>query len=108
LAPQRESNQLLFAIRISRQRIYVIQRLLISGLLPDVPKFLLVLRRPFHHQSRGARSELSRDHSERLNVDDYLVATMFRVKMRRLMVIVEHPDHDAVEATDFRHEQTLS
>lgn len=60
-------------------------------------------RGPFGQHPERAGRQPATDDGERADVDQDLLLAVLRVQVRRVMVVVEDLDHDAIEATDFRH-----
>ena len=71
--------------------------------MPKLEQFMLMKCRPLSNQAERSRGELSRKDCEGIYVDSRFVAGVFGVEVGWVVIGKIHPDHDAVEATDFRH-----
>ena len=54
---------------------------------------------PLHNKAHCARRESASNHCKRMDVHDDLITTVFRVKMRWIVIIVIHFDNNAIKAT---------
>jgi hypothetical protein len=57
---------------------------------------------PLHHSPQGPFWKFSLHYSS-LDIDGNFLITVFRVKMRRGMIAIEHAHHNSKKATDLRH-----
>src|SRR5512137_331895 len=71
--------------------------------LPGSPQFLTMERGPFQHEGERPPREFATVDLQRFNEKQRLRTRVLRMKVRRLMVIIEHLDDDAKEPTDLRH-----
>ena len=92
----------------SWKRINPIKRFHVPCLLPCVDQFTLVLGCPFHDEARRTRRDTAANYGKCIRIDNHLIATVLRVKVRRIVVVVVHFDDDTVKPTKFRHRQTPS
>jgi hypothetical protein len=69
--------------------------------------FLRVQAHPFQDELLRPRREVPM-HPQRLDLDGDLVLSVYGVNMGSPVFAVEHADHDAKEATEFRHRSFLS
>jgi len=58
---------------------------------------------PFCRHSQGASWETAAENGQRIDVDENLVFAVLGMEVGRVVVIVEDPDDDPVEAADLRH-----
>ena len=70
---------------------------------PTPPAARADARRPFGDHPEGTSRQAATENGQRIDVDENLVLTILGVKVRRVVVVVEDPDHDVVEAADLRH-----
>ena len=84
------------------ERVDGIGRLLPATPFPVVHELVLVELVPLHHVPEGSFRK-STLHDARGNVNDNLVFTVLRVKMRGHMIIPVHGDDNTQESTDNRH-----
>jgi hypothetical protein len=80
-----------------------VQRLTAFGEQPVLPQFLAVFGGPFEHQGPGAAGQITFENAQRLNLDLCAPVGVVRMKMRRRMVIVVHPNRDAEKPADRGH-----
>ena len=71
--------------------------------IPISEKLLLVHCRPFNHEARYPRREASGKYRESSNVDECHISAILRMKVRRVVIVKKHLDHNAEETADFRH-----
>ena len=55
------------------------------------------------HHSQSASRETTTEDRQRIDVDENLVLAILGMEVGRVVVVVEDPDDDPVEATDLRH-----
>ena len=72
-------------------------------LSPTLPVVLADAVSPFGHHPERTSRQVATENSERVDIDENLVLSVLGVKVGRIVVVVEDPDHDSVEATDLRH-----
>jgi hypothetical protein len=88
------------------KRIDGLQRLVTARAVPILAQLRLMLARPFDDEPEGARRNRTRDDREVFDVDRGLVVAVPSVEMRptqMVILVVIHPDHDAVESADPWH-----
>ena len=73
------------------------------GHLPAAPKLIAMERGPFKHECQGPTWELATVDFQRFDENQRLRARVLGMKVRRLMIIIEHLDHDAKKPADLRH-----
>ena len=89
--------------RSSWQRINTAKRLHVTCLLPCVDQFNLVLGCPFHDEARRTRRKTAANYAKCICIDNHVITTVLGVKVRRIVVVVVHFDHDTVKPTKFRN-----
>src|SRR2546426_1719833 len=87
----------------SRQRGNLAWRLEAACPLPRGQQFALMQGGPFCHHSQGASWETTTENGQRIDVDENLVLAVLGMEVGRVVVVVEDPDDDPVEAADLRH-----
>lgn len=60
-------------------------------------------RRPLDHKTRDARRQPSRKNCQSADIDQRKVAAVFRMEVRRVVIVKEHLDDDPEETADLRH-----
>lgn len=58
---------------------------------------------PFCHHSQGAGWQATAENGQGVDVDENLVIAVLGMEVGRVVVVVEDPDDDPVEAADLRH-----
>ena len=71
--------------------------------VPHGYEFLLVQFCPFFNQSTNAGRQMTIHYVERANVDHSSVFVVADVKVRRVVFIEIHADHDPEKTANFRH-----
>lgn len=71
--------------------------------LPVLNEFRLVKRGPLDDEAHRPWRESPGEHRKPLNVNQRHIVPILGMKMRRIVVVEKHLDHDAEEAADFRH-----
>src|SRR5579862_4948532 len=71
---------------------------------PIFPQFLSMYHRPFPDEDQSAARQFTLHDFQRLDCDRCLKLAVSCVKMRRRMIVEEHPDQDAVKCADGGHE----
>ena len=79
---------------------------MLLGQAPILEQLLLVHTIPFHDRAECPSREAPLNNA-RVDLHADLVLAVLRVEVGRLVIIVEHVDDDAKEATDFGHECVL-
>ena len=87
----------------SRERCELFRPFQILRFQPCRSKSFLMHGRPFHHESKRSRSQLSLDQPEGFDVDDSLIPAVLCMKMRRRVIVKMHLDHNPVKPAQFRH-----
>src|SRR3972149_3179551 len=70
---------------------------------PLLPQLGLVQSGPFQNQHPSARPKVAVQHPQVVNRKPCTLRAVPHVKMRRLVIAVEHGYHDPEKATDLRH-----
>jgi hypothetical protein len=65
-----------------------------------------VQRRPFEDKRLRATAHAPFDDFEGVDVDFDFLALIDRVKMRRRVVAVKHPNYDSIESAEFGHNES--
>jgi hypothetical protein len=86
-----------------RQRVDHGKWLPLASKIPRSLQIALMQRCPFEGHSESTRRKVAGDDESAPEIDDGLGAAIERVKVRRSMIGVEHPDDDPVEPRDLRH-----
>src|SRR3989338_3659065 len=60
---------------------------------------------PLRHHSQGATRQTAAEDGQRTDVDENLVLAVLGMEVGRVVVVVEDPDDDPVEATDLRNDR---
>jgi hypothetical protein len=63
----------------------------------------MVKRGPFDHQGAHAPRDITMENLERIDRKESLVFGVFRVKVRRRMIVVVHADRYSIEVRNPRH-----
>jgi len=80
-----------------------VQFLLCPRPIPVSEEFLLMEGRPFNHESYHARRQPAGEDGEVADIKQRKVAAVFRMEVRRIVIVEEHLDDDAEEPADLRH-----
>ena len=74
-----------------------------TSLIPIGEKLLLVKRCPLDHKTCHAGRQSAGKYGQSTNIDQRKITAVFRMKVRRIVIIEKHFDDDAEEAANLRH-----
>jgi len=91
----------------SLQRLNRAQGLMCASALPIVVELCNVCDAPLQHMRKGSLRQVAPEDLAIANADSNFVVSVCRVKVRRVMVVVKHPNDDAEESADFGHSSRI-
>src|SRR5512145_2021065 len=85
------------------QRSDLIGNLLITCSIPILQEFVLVLARPLNNHPESTGGKLALKQAKSTNIDNDLVTAIPCMKVRRIMFIIEHGNHNPIKSANLRH-----
>ena len=71
--------------------------------LPIVKQLPTMAGGPLEHHPQGAAWETPSQHRQWINPNRYFTPAVDRMKVRRVMIIIVHPNRDSEETANLRH-----